>query len=260
MTSPIVPRALRSERDRWEKLARDPYYAVLTDEEHREGRMSAADRQRFDRSGHEDLTQTVEEIRRFVAADFAPRRAIDFGCGVGRLTVPMAELAGEVVALDISRIMLEEARRNCAAKGLANVQFAFSDEYLATFDPARDLVDFVHAYIVFQHMPTGAGLWVADALIQRLAPGGVGALHFTYARRAPLLRRVVNRLRRVVPGVNALVNLVQGRRLSQPLIPMNAYDLGVLYALLGDRGCTHVHARLTDHGGHLGAMLMFRKP
>ena len=40
---------------------------------------------------------------------------------------------------------------------------------------------------------------------------------------------------------------------------MNNYDLGALYRMLSDSGCREVHARLTDHGGHLGAMLIFRR-
>jgi SAM-dependent methyltransferase len=254
------PRALRSERDRWERLARDPYYAVLTADEHREGRMSVEDRDRFDRSGETDMGQTLDEIRRFVSPGFMPRKAVDFGCGVGRLTIPLARVADEVVALDISGAMLAEARRNCAAHGVENVRFALSDEWFASFDAGHDQVDFVHGYIVFQHMPLEAGLWVADELTRRLNSGGVGALHFTYGRRAPRIRRIVHRLRRIVPGVNALVNLVQGRRASEPFIPMNVYDLGTLFSRLADHGCTHVHARLTDHGGHLGAMLLYRKP
>lgn len=260
MTPPTPPRALRSERDRWERLARDPYYAVLNVEENRDARLTEEERARFARSGDEDMERTLAEIRRWIAPDFAPRNAVDFGCGVGRLTIPIARVAGHVTGIDISQAMLDEARRNCAASGVANASFALSEEYFARADAVAEPLDFIHAYIVFQHMPVHAGMWVADALVQRLASGGVGALHFTYARRAPLLRRVVNRLRRVVPGVNALVNLIQRRPISEPLIPMNAYDLGALCTLLADRGCTHVHARLTDHGGHLGAMLLFQKP
>jgi 2-polyprenyl-3-methyl-5-hydroxy-6-metoxy-1,4-benzoquinol methylase len=260
MTSGTPPRALRTERERWERLARDPYYAVLNVEQHRDARMTEEDRACFARSGEDDMARTVDEIRRWVVADFAPRRAVDFGCGVGRLTIPIARLSGHVTGIDISDAMLAEARRNCAANGVANVDFVTSDAYFAGGVDAEAPIDFVHAYIVFQHMVPAAGLWVADALVRRLAPGGVGALHFTYARRASRLRRVVHRLRRVVPGVNALVNLVQRRALSEPLIPMNEYDLGDLFMRLSDHGCTHVHARLTDHGGHLGAMLLFRRP
>ena len=40
---------------------------------------------------------------------------------------------------------------------------------------------------------------------------------------------------------------------------MNEYNMGDIMTLLRDRGCSHVHARLTDHGGHLGAMLIFQR-
>jgi SAM-dependent methyltransferase len=260
MTPPNPPRALRTERARWERLAQDPYYAVLNVEQNRDARMSEDERAAFARSGEEDMALTFSEIRRWISPAFAPRHAVDFGCGVGRLTIPIARMAARVTGIDISHAMLAEAERNCAAAGLDNVTLVSSEAYFGQTGDAAEPADFVHAYIVFQHMPPQAGLWVAGALVDRLRPGGVGALHFTYARRASRLRRLVNRLRRVVPGVNALVNVVQRRPMSEPLIPMNSYDLAALFALLGDRGCTHVHARMTNHGGHLGAMLVFEKP
>ena len=260
MTPRTPPPELSSERDRWERLARDPYYAVLNVEQHRDASMTAEERARFARTGETDMAATFSEIRRWVAPEFAPRHAIDFGCGVGRLTIPIARVARTVTGIDISRAMLDEAASNCAASGVSNARFVLSDQYFTPGSVDVEPPDFVHAYIVFQHMPPRAGLWVAGELVRRLAPGGVGALHFTYARRAPRLRRVVNRLRRIVPGVNALVNLVQRRPLSEPLIPMNEYDIGALLTLLAEQGCTHVHARMTDHGGHLGAMLLFEKP
>ena len=256
MTTP--PRELESERARWERLARDPYYAVLNEDGYRLDQDAGNARARFDASGEEDVARTIAEIRKFIDPEFRPTQGLDFGCGVGRLTIPLARICENVTGVDISQTMLDEARRNCDARGVSNVAFVSSAEFfVVTPAPARTL-DFIHSYIVFQHIPVAAGIWLADALVQRLIPGGVGALHFTYARRTTPLRRVVHRLRRVVPGVNILANVVQHRPLFEPLIPMNQYDLGALLSLLGDRGCTHVHARLTDHGGHMGAMLIFR--
>ncbi len=260
MTQSTTLRTLGADRDRWERLARDPYYAVLNVEEHRDARLTEEDRVRFARSGEEDMARTVGEIRRWIDPDFAPREAVDFGCGVGRLTMPIARIARRVTGVDISRTMLEEARRNCAAAGVTNARFLLSEEFFGQPDELPAAPDFVHAYIVFQHMVPRAGRWVTETLLDRLVAGGIGALHFTYARRAPALRRVVHRLRAVVPGLNALVNVIRRRPLGEPLIPMNAYDLGQLFSLLGRHGCEHVHVRLTDHGGHLGAMLLFRKP
>ncbi len=43
------------------------------------------------------------------------------------------------------------------------------------------------------------------------------------------------------------------------MVPMYEYDLGRLFELLRAHGCGSIHAELTDHGGHHGAMLLFRK-
>lgn len=256
--SPTPPRELETERARWDRLARDPYYAVLNEEGFRLDHAGVDARARFDASGEEDMTRTLDEIRRFIAPDFSPERALDFGCGVGRLTIPMARACEHVTGVDISQTMLDEARRNCDARGLGNVALIASSDFFAAAS-AKQPLDFVHSYIVFQHIPPPAGIWICDSLVQRLRPGGVGALHFTYARRTSRLRRIVHRMRKVIQGVNVVVNLVQRRPLWEPLIPMNEYDLGDVMTVLRDRGCLHVHARLTDHGGHLGAMLLFQR-
>jgi SAM-dependent methyltransferase len=253
------PQWMERERDRWERLARDPYYAVLNEDRFRLDRSAEAARASFDASGEADVLQTLDEIRRFIDPAFRPRSAVDFGCGVGRLTLPLARACDHVVGVDISRAMLDEAAKNCATRGVTNVAFLTSEELFGAREGEEATFDFVHSYIVFQHVPPSAGIRMADSLVRRLRPNGVGALHFTYARRTSTVRRIVHRLRRRVPGVNVVANLVQHRPLREPLIPMHQYDLGALHSLLGDRGCTHVHARLTDHGGHLGAMLLFRR-
>jgi SAM-dependent methyltransferase len=52
-------------------------------------------------------------------------RALDAGCGPGRLTIPLAEAVGpegEVVALDLQEGMLERVRQKAAEAGLENVR------------------------------------------------------------------------------------------------------------------------------------------
>lgn len=253
-----LPKALRTERSRWDRLARDPYYAVINTERNRRSQFDEDARRELVDSGERDIAETIEEIRRWVAPDFLPKLAVDFGCGVGRLTIPIARIAERAIGIDISEAMLDEARRNSREAGFENTAFFTSDEYFGSLD-TRDPVDFIHAFIVFQHIPPSAGLWMAAQLIRHLRPLGVGALHFTYARRASRARQAINRLRRYVPGVNRIANVIQRRPFGEPFIPMNNYDIGAIYRLLSEQGCTHVHARLTDHGGHLGAMLIFQK-
>jgi hypothetical protein len=73
----------------WEAWAKiDPYYAVLTDERFRAGN----DPGEFFDSGEKHIDQAFRTITS-IAPAFAPQAAIDFGCGVGRLLIPLSRRA-----------------------------------------------------------------------------------------------------------------------------------------------------------------------
>ena len=76
-------------------------------------------------------------------------RCLDFGCGVGRLTLALAAHFREVVGVDIAPSMLERAEKY---KGPAsNVSYVLNGrEDLSQFPDGS--FDFVHASIVLQHM------------------------------------------------------------------------------------------------------------
>jgi len=254
-----LPPELRSESGRWNRLARDPYYTVINDEGYRGATLTGQVKDQFDRSGEEDVARTLADIRQWIDPAFHPRQGVDLGCGIGRLTIPLSRVCERITGVDISERMLGEARQNAEAYGVRNADFVLTPDYFGDRASEQPRPDFVHSFIVLQHIPPRAGLWLATALVERLVPGGIGALHFTFARRASWVRRLSHRLRLSVPGVNVLANAVQRRPLLEPLIPMFEYDLAEVYTMLGDRGCDTVHVRFTDHGGHLGAMLIFRR-
>ncbi|HET8699972.1 MAG TPA: class I SAM-dependent methyltransferase [Gammaproteobacteria bacterium] len=241
----------------WRVLgATDPYFAVLTERRFEHAARPGESREAFFRSGEDDVAQLFARI----AADhpsFAPRRALDFGCGVGRLVLPLARRVAEVVGVDVSPAMLEEARKNCAEAGARNTAFVETDS--AEYRAAGNF-DLVHSVIVFQHIPRRVGLRLARELIGRLSPGGVGALHFVYSVRRPLWWRWAYFARKTVPGLHRAANLARGHRAARPLMEMNAYPLAALYELVHDCGAARVTSFLTDHDGFLGAMLIFRKP
>lgn len=243
----------------WEKYGEiDPYFGVLSHEKFRGTSLDGAEaaHSEFFRSGEEHVASILETVRRHLDPEFRPERILDFGCGVGRLLIPFARVGGHAVGVDVSEAMLREARRNCDAYGVENVELLRSDDRLSRVEGS---FDFVHSFIVFQHIPTGRGLAVLRAMLDRLAEGGVGALHFTYARRAPLLRKGVNWMRKTVPLVNNVVNLAQGRPWSYPLMQMNEYPLNRVFEILQEAGCHHCYVRHSDHGGHWGVMLFFQK-
>lgn len=241
----------------WEKYGEiDPYFGVCVDEKYRNASLGEDAYAEFFKSGEDYIDVILETVRRHVQEGFQPTQAMDFGCGVGRLVLPLARVCERVVGVDISDSMLREARKNCDERSLANVELVRSDDRLLN---VAGTFDFIHSVIVFQHIPPERGIMILRAMIDRLAENGVAALHFTYARRASLARRAVHAMRKKVPLVNGLVNVVQGRPLRYPLMQMNNYSLNRIFAVLQETGCQHSYLRFTDHGGHLGVVLFFQK-
>ena len=77
-------------------------------------------------------------------------RVLEIGCGAGRMTRSLAELFGEVHAVDISTEMIAQART--ALADCSNVKLdQNSGTDLALFGAAE--FDFVFSAIVFQHIP-----------------------------------------------------------------------------------------------------------
>jgi len=222
--------------------------------------LTDSTRKRSTRSSKPERTTsrgTIDSIRRLIAPEFEPTRVLDFGCGVGRLVLPFARRAAEVVGADISPEMLDEAQRNATNAGLTNATFVRVDEHLENVPGQFDLV---HAYIVLQHIPPARGERIMLRLARKLVPGGVGALHFVYRRDASAARKIVHGLRKHVPGVNEVVNVVQRRAIRDPFIPMYTYSLDRVIDSFRSIGCSEVNVSFTDHGGHIGAMMFFRMP
>jgi ubiquinone/menaquinone biosynthesis C-methylase UbiE len=80
-------------------------------------------------------------------------RLLDVGCGPGSITLGLAEAVtpGEVLAIDLSSDVLEEARGLAAEKGVANVRFERGDIHDLAYPDGS--FDAVYAHQVLQHLP-----------------------------------------------------------------------------------------------------------
>lgn len=243
-----------AEWDKWG--AADPYYGVIIDPRLRSDRIDDAARADFFRSGEVEVEATLDELRTLAGPHSAFGRALDFGSGVGRLTIPLARAFNEVIGVDVSPAMIAEARANCAKQGVTNVDFRISTPDLSNVEGR---FDFVHSFIVFQHIPPALGYSIFESLLDRLEPTGAGMLHFTYARRAPALRSLVHRARRSSRLVHRILNIAQRRPVGAPLMAVFEYDLARLLGTLESRGFDRIGGRLTNHEGWLGIMLAFSR-
>jgi SAM-dependent methyltransferase len=237
----------------WEDWGRrDPYFAVLTDPKFRRNNLTEAAKKEFFDSGRIHVDHVMRVIRRHVDTEFAPKRALDFGCGVGRVLIPWAEVAQEVVGLDVSPSMLQEAKRNCEERGISNVQLLASDDEMSLVTGVFDLI---HSFIVFQHIPIDRGRAIFFKLLQHLKPGGVGALQLTYSKRHFASTYGIDptdpRSRGTIPKSGDKVD---------PEMQMNPYNVNELLFLMQSQGIVQFHTEFVDHGGEFGLFFFFQKP
>jgi SAM-dependent methyltransferase len=159
----------------WEALARaEPYFAVLangSDGDVAANRVATAE---FFATGEADVAGLLQAVASLLGRKVVMTSALDFGCGTGRLTIPLATRAERVVACDIAPTMLAHARRNAEAAGLQNVTFLLAEEAL---DLPAGSFDFIASLLVLQYVPPAAGYALIRSLTRLLAPGGIAALH-----------------------------------------------------------------------------------
>lgn len=215
----------------------DPYFGVLSSEEFRSARLDESARQRFFASGAE-LVDRLIALSEQAVGPVTGGVALDYGCGVGRLSRRLADRFRHVIAVDISPHMLDEARRNLAER--SNVSFE-----LAT-SPSSAGVDFLMSKIVFQHIAPRQGLEILDRLTRRLLPGGSGIIDLPVRYTGGWLRRSLRPLRALLP-------------FGEPVIAMHVYDLAAVTAVLRNAGCDKVVVERTAATLFEKATVMFRR-
>ena len=132
----------------WEDIGElDPLWAVLTEPSAQYGRW---DPEAFFRTGTDEIHKVMEEASRL---SYPKRKgvALDFGCGVGRLTRALAGFFEKSYGVDISEAMVTKARE--LNGDLNNCNFVVSDSAdLRTFPD--ETFDFIYSARVLQHLPS----------------------------------------------------------------------------------------------------------
>ena len=239
----------------WEKWGReDPYFGVLAHDRFAADQIER-NQDEFFATGRAFITDLLQRYETL----FGPlkrSRALDHGCGVGRLTLPLAQEFGEVVGLDVAPSMLSEAQANATAGGTENARFELADDVLTN---ARGEFDFVNSHIVLQHIPVRRGQRILSRLIEKVRPGGGFHMHLS-VRIDPPLWRMLYWSSANIPGVKIWQNICAGRRWNAPAMQMNDYPLNRIVADLTASGVTEFFVTTEPHTRFITCSLLGKKP
>lgn len=238
---------VRSDLDRtrrnWERFGEtDPMWGVLA-HKGMQGRWKADDFYRHGRTEVEALFAQLE-----MAGVGPPHgRALDFGCGIGRLSFALADRFDEVVGVDISGPMVDEARRRNPAGD--RCQFHLYDGVdLAMF--ADGSFGAVVSLMTLQHVPPASAKGYLAELVRVLRPGGVLAVQVPSGHRRPeghAWRRVARAVR---GGLSVAVH-------RPPRMDMHAIPVAEVTAVLSAAGADVAGTVLDGRAGEWGPSVLY---
>ncbi len=152
-------------REDWNRRAREDahYYVAFGAREQ--------DEAAFEATAADALRMITAELARIPGADTREWRALEIGCGPGRLMKPLSARFGEIHGVDVSDEMVSIARERLRGIGNAHVH-STDGASLAAFSDAH--FDFVYSYAVFQHIPSREVVFSYLREVGRvLRPGGI---------------------------------------------------------------------------------------
>ncbi len=157
---------LKQLQKNWDGLgAKDPLWAILTDPSKQGGRWDIAE---FFAVGEQEIAGVMTLLQALhVSVNLAV--ALDFGCGVGRLTQALARRFESVYGVDIAPSMIEQAKRLNTSE---RCQFLVNQSDDLSVFPS-EFFDFIYTNIVLQHMEPRYGKKYLAEFLRTLKRGGV---------------------------------------------------------------------------------------
>jgi len=178
-------------KDDWEALARnDALGAILTDHTKSGGKWQLDE---FMATGESEVVTVMEHLRQIGHEPDFGGAALDFGCGVGRLTQALARRFASCTGVDISKEMVSQAERlnkypHCRYVVNAESRLPFRDGEFA----------FIYCNIVLQHVPKRFAEEYLREFVRILGAGGILVFGVQDSFAMPDVASRVTRIRQIL--------------------------------------------------------------
>ena len=222
----------------WDALGgADPLWAILSEADKKGRRWDAAE---FFATGVREIEALMNDLRSLDRA-LGHRAALDFGCGVGRLTQPLTEYFDEVVGVDLSHEMVRLAQgHNRAPDRCRYVVNAAVD--LSMFPTGS--FDLVLSYLTLQHMPPRYSTRYLREFVRIARTGGIICVQLPAAPATPseAQRVAIRNARNSVRALLARLGIGRGAKMA-----MYGVSRVTVRDLLGEAGARLEAVWPADH-------------
>jgi 2-polyprenyl-3-methyl-5-hydroxy-6-metoxy-1,4-benzoquinol methylase len=208
-------------KENWQSLGNDdPLWAILSDPRAKGGRWSLVD---FFKAGEVEIDRVFKWIQEHGVRELRFGRALDFGCGAGRLTRALATRLGRCTGVDVAASMIETARK---LEPPANCEFVLNERPDLSVFPDRSF-DFVYSSIVLQHIPYPYSVDYISEFCRLLTPGGLMVFQIPIDRHVPLAGRLAELKRRVAAKIalRTRVRRMLGHSVPRPSVRIDMHTV-----------------------------------
>lgn len=211
-------------QENWEKFGKsDPLWAVLTYPDKKGGKWKIDE---FFKTGDEEIRRLMAEVGHHVKTR---GRALDFGCGVGRLTQALAQFFQEVIGVDIAPEMIRLANENNRHPKTCHFVLNETDN-LKRFP--NDHFDFIYSNITFQHMRARYTKGYLEEFLRILKPRGLAVFQLpSHLTTSSPMKKLKQHLRAHVP-----TPIIKWWTRGEPWIDMNAIPKDKVIHFLANHG------------------------
>lgn len=230
--APDVLNRLRDHVQRsWESLGRmHAHYSVLTCAQYVPAQFEA-NAEAFWATGESQVSWLKRILAKHGMNKLDDKVCIDYGCGVGRLTRPLAEQFAKIHGYDISEPHLEFARERVA--GRRNVDL----HLLRMLPPPLVSADVFFSLIVLQHNPPPVIALIIRSALASLKPGGLAVFQVPTYELGYEFRTE---------------QYLRSRQFSKEGLEMHCIPQQEVFRIAADTGCHVLEVREQDFTGRWG--------